>query len=92
MNNKTSEKWLVDLKNFTCYNTENQIVISFEKKGNSFQGKIKEIPLVLLDTWTQNSDINKLFRKAFIEADEAFFKAYFANEIEKKNGKGELTA
>jgi len=84
LNNKISEKWFVDLKNFTCHNTENQIVITFEKKGNALCGKIKEIPLTLLNEWTQDPNIDKFIKKTLIEADEVFFKAYFTNEIEKK--------
>jgi hypothetical protein len=90
VNTKLSQKWIVDLKNFTCLNSENQIAIVFEKKGNSLRGKIKEIPITLLNEWTDYPDINKRIRKALIEADEAFFNAYFANEIERKGS--ELTA
>lgn len=84
MYRKTTDKWLIDLKTLTCQNRENKIVIVFEKKGNALQGQIKEIPLSLLNMWTQDPNINKLVRKTLIEADEVFFNAYFANEIERK--------
>jgi hypothetical protein len=92
VNKKALEKWFVDLKNFTCRNTENQIVIGFEKQGSALRGKIKEIPLALTNTWVQKSDIDKVIRKALIEADEAFFKAYFAKEIETKCDNAGLSA
>ena len=92
MISKTTGKWHVDLANFTCHNTETKMIITFEKKGKSLRGKIKEIPLSLLENWVKDPNCNKLIRKAVIEADEVFFKAYFNNEIEKKCADAELIA
>jgi hypothetical protein len=82
---KLLQNWIVDLKSFTCLNAENKIVICFEKKGNTLRGKIKDIPLTLLNEWTEDPDVDKRIRKALIEADEVFFNAYFAKEIERKD-------
>ena len=81
---KTIGKWTVDLKNFTCSNTENQIIIAFEKKGTALVGKIKEIPDELLKKWAAEPDGKDIIKKAVIEADEIFFKEYFNREIERK--------
>ena len=82
---KTSEKWLVDLDRLTCYNMENQMLIAFEKKGTTLRGSIKELPLALSKKLTEDPNGNTLIRKAFIEADEVFFKKYFNNKIEEKH-------
>ena len=79
----TTEKWHVDLKNLTCRNTENQLVIAFEKRGTALAGKIKNIPLELVEKWAHPNS-NSLLRKAVIEADEVFYKAYFNKQIEEK--------
>ena len=79
-----TEKWHVDLKNLTCLNIENNLVIAFEKQGTALAGKIKTMPLDLVQKWTFSPNGNSLLRKAVIEADEAFYKAYFNREIEEK--------
>ena len=87
MTTKTSGNWLVDLNNMTCLNTENRIVIAFVKKGPMLVGKIKKIPIELIEKWIADPDRERKLKKAVIEADEVFFKAYFAKEIEgKPNG------
>ena len=91
MNTKISGKWLVDLENCTCQNTENQIVIIFEKIGPALRGKIKEIPYTLRGEGAQDPAINKIIKKSLIEADEVFFKEYFAEEIKRKYDYAELT-
>jgi len=82
---KISNKWLIDLKNLTCRNTENQMLIAFQKRGPTFEGKIINIPKELLEKLTSDPNCERQLRKAVIEADEAFFKAYFNREIERKN-------
>ena len=84
MNTKSYGNWLVDLGNMTCCNTENQMIIAFEKKGAALKGKIKDMPLELSEKWAKDPDGEKHIRKAFFEADEAFFRVYFNREIEKK--------
>ena len=84
MNTKSTNKWLVDLKNLTCRNTENQMVITFEKRGSALTSKIMDLPLNLIAKWSFDPNGSNHLRKAVIEADEAFFKAYFNREIEEK--------
>jgi len=77
-------KWVVDLLNLTCRNIENQIVVAFEKKGPALEGKIKNMPVELLEMWAREASNENRIRKAVIEADEVFFRAYFDNEIDRK--------
>ena len=80
MTAKTTGNWLVNLKNLTCLNTENQMVIAFVKKGPMLVGKIQKIPKKLTEKWITDPNRERNLRKAVIEADEVFFKAYFAGE------------
>jgi len=84
LNRKMESKWIVDLKNLTCHNPENQMVVGFEKKGNTLEGKIKDIPCELFEKWKNDPNCRTIMKKAVIEADEVFFRAYFNKEIEKK--------
>jgi hypothetical protein len=77
-------EWMVDLENCTCRNIENEMVISFEKRGTTLLGKFKKIPIKLVQEWMQYSNWEKYVKKAIIDADEVFFKVYFASEIQKK--------
>jgi hypothetical protein len=84
LNTESTENWLVDLGNLTCYNTEYKIIIAFEKRGTALVGKIRDIPIDLAEKWAKEPDGQRLVRKAFIEADEIFFHAYFNQEIERR--------
>jgi hypothetical protein len=92
MYTKQCGKWLVDLDNLTCRNTENQLVIEFEKRGQMLMGTIKDIPIRLVQQWTQDPNCEADIRKALVEADEVFFKVYFSQEIAGKQDCGQLTA
>ena len=85
MTTKTSKKWLVDLKNMTCCNTENQILVAFRKRGPALEGEIINMPYELVEKLSTDPNREIQIRKAVIEADEAFFKAYFNREIERKD-------
>jgi len=84
LDTKAIKNWKVDLENLTCWNTENHIVIAFEKKGTTLEGKIKDMPIELLEKWATEPNGERHIKTAVIEADEAFFRAYFKREIEKK--------
>ena len=85
MNTKPTDKWLVDLTHLTCLNTETNMVIAFEKNGKTLKSIIKNFPLQLAEKWAKDPNGSKFIRKAVIEADEAFFRAYFEREIEEKS-------
>ena len=81
---KTIKNWKVDLENLTCQNIENHMIIAFEKKGMALEGKIRDMPIGLLEKWAREPNGERHIKIAVIEADEAFFRAYFNREIEKK--------
>ena len=85
-------KWMVDLEDCTCRNTENEVVIFFEKRGTSLLGKFKKIPLKLAQEWAKDQNWEKHVKKAIIDADEVFFKVYFASEIQKKYQNSPMSA
>jgi len=80
-----TEKWVVDLLNLTCRNIENQVVVAFEKRGPALEGKIKDMPVELLEMWTREANGENHIRRTVIEADEVFFRAYFDSEIDRKD-------
>ena len=84
MINNASRNWLVDLNNLTCSNTENHVVVVFEKKWPALIGKIKYIPIDLVEKLTRIPDKEDFIRKSIIEADEVFYRAYFNNERKRK--------
>jgi len=81
-----TEKWVVDLLNLTCRNIENQMVVAFEKRGPALEGKIRDMPVELVEMWAREANSENNIKRAVIEADEVFFRAYFDYEIERKNG------
>jgi len=87
-----TEKWVVDLLNLTCRNIENQVVVAFEKRGPALEGKIRDMPVELLEMWTRETNGENHIRRAVIEADEVFFRAYFDYEIERKSAQTQSAA
>jgi hypothetical protein len=81
MHTKQHGQWIVDLDKHTCRNTENELVILFEKKGMSMMGTIKNMPIKLVQQWARDPNCKDHIRKALIEADEIFSKVYFTSEI-----------
>jgi hypothetical protein len=73
-------KWLVDLEKGICYNTENEVVVIFERKGTTLLGKFKKIPVKLAQELMENPNRTQYVKEVAIEADKVFFNAYFANE------------
>ena len=72
-----NENWIADLWSMTCWNSITKIMFSFEKKGNSLTGKIKEIPLEVMENMVADPHGRKNIKKMIIEAKNAFLQAYF---------------
>ena len=83
MNTLTAPKWVVDLNELTCFNIDNQMLVVFVKKGSAFEGKIKDMPVEMREMNVRNKNREKYIKNAIVEANIAFYKAYFVKEIEK---------
>jgi len=71
----SSEEWVVDLATMTCWNKTNNIVVSFEKHQNIVIGKIKSIPLELINKWAKEKKGDNI-KKTIKEAEDSFMKAF----------------
>jgi len=83
MINIAQGEWIADLGSMTCRNINNMIVVSFERKGKTLLGKIKDMPVELIQQWANIPSGHNLVRKAVAEAEEVFLRAYVQNNIEK---------
>jgi len=72
------DEWVVDLLSMTCWNKTNNIVVVFEKNEKILIGKIKSIPLELVNKWAKENKgiINANINNTIKEAEESFMKAY----------------
>ncbi|MDR0312165.1 MAG: hypothetical protein LBI14_01060 [Treponema sp.] len=75
-------EWIVDLDAMTCRNNCSNIVVVFEKQGESILAKIDYIPLITLRTWELTHEGSTNIRNIIMEAEDIFLKAYFENELE----------
>jgi len=83
MNTTFNGEWVIDVEKMTCRNTTNNIVILFRKINGSLVGKIKTLPMKVVNKWmTERPECNSL-KKAITEAEIIFFKAYSENGDEK---------
>lgn len=72
----TTDEWVVDIVTMTCWNKSNDIVVVFEKYGKILIGKIKSIPLELVNKWAKEKQGNKNIKNTIKEAEDSFMKAY----------------
>ena len=78
-------EWIADLGAMICRNINNGIIVCFEKDGKHLTGKIKDLPFELMEQWAQVRDGHKIMRKAVMEAEEVFLRAYFESAVEKND-------
>jgi hypothetical protein len=83
----TTGKWIADLEAMTCRNIENRIVVTFTRKGKTFEGKLQDMPAELLERWAVLPGGEKYIRQAVEEAEEVFLRAWIEGRIEGDNKK-----
>ena len=79
----TSGEWIADLGALLCRNINNGIVVSFEKQGIGYSGKIQNMPIELMEQWAAIPTGHELIQKAVMDTEEVFMRAYFESDIEK---------
>ena len=72
-----SGEWLVDTEAMLCRNNRTNIVVGFEKSGEAYIGKIKDMPLELMVKLAKMKDGEKLIQKAVMDAEDVFLKEMF---------------
>jgi hypothetical protein len=76
MEKETSEDWVVDITDMTCWNKSKNIVVAFENHKNIFIGKIKSIPLELVNKWTKDKQGDKNIKNVIKEAEESLMRSF----------------
>ena len=80
-----SGEWVADLITMTCRNVSNNIIIVFENLEGSLIGKIKNIPIELVNKWAAQKNVEKNINDAVREAEDFFLKAYYESVNETRN-------
>jgi hypothetical protein len=68
----TDGKWIADLGAMTCRNIESRVVVGFQKRGKTIEGKLQDMPVDLLEKWAALECGEKHIRQAVEEAEEVF--------------------
>ena len=76
METVSDEEWVVDIAAMTCWNKTNNIVVVFEKHKNIVIGKIKSIPLELVNKWAKDNQGDIKIKKTIKEAEDSFMNAF----------------
>ena len=74
-----SGEWVADLGAMTCRNYNTNIVVCFERQGNSLIGKIQDMPMDLFAKWAGGPHGERRIQTAVMEAEEVFLRAYSEN-------------
>ncbi len=80
----TNGEWTADVNAMTCRNTLNNVIVIFEKKGESLQGKIDNMSMELLTKMSSQPHGERSMEQLVTDAEEVFLRAYFESDIEKK--------
>ena len=70
------DDWIADLFDMTCRNINNGIIISFEKSGDSVDGKIKTVPLAMIQSWLKMPNSHDFLKETVQDAKKVFLLAY----------------
>jgi hypothetical protein len=79
MKTVSNTDWIINLEEMTCQNINTEIVVGFEKKGDGFLGKIKELPDKIYELWAKNENGGNLLKNNITEAEEVFLRIYNEN-------------
>jgi len=71
------DEWLVDTEAMLCSNTLTNIVVGFEKRGETYIGKIKEMPIELTVRLAKIKDGDVLIKKTVLDAEEIYNREMF---------------
>ena len=71
--------WIANFENFTCWNCVHKLSIAFENNGNTLKGKIKDMPLKLMEKWALDPYGSSYMKQMIQEAEEHFLRAYYEN-------------
>ena len=71
----TNGKWIPDLENLTCLHEGSKIEVVFQRKGNTFIGKLNDMPVDLMDSWAADPNGESYIKAAVTEAEEVFLQA-----------------
>jgi len=71
--------WIINLEEMTCHNINTGIDIIFEKKGNEFLGKIKDLPDNIFEQWANIENRVGLLKNIVTEAENVFLRIYIEN-------------
>jgi len=80
MNIAGNMEWCTDLDNMTCRNVKNDVVVSFEKKGNQLLGKIADLPNDIFWEWANIKNWDIIVKKTIAEAEKVFLREYAENK------------
>jgi len=78
------DEWLVDTEAMLCRNNLTEIVVGFAKKGETYIGKIKDMPMELTVRLAKMKDGDLLLQKTVLDAEEVFNKEMFEKIEERK--------
>jgi hypothetical protein len=82
--NIINDVWLVDTEAMLCSNSLTKIVVGFMRNGETYIGKINDMPLELMVRLSKMKDGDLLLQKAVMDAEEIFFKEMFEKIEERK--------
>ena len=71
------DEWLVDTEAMLCSNSLTKIVVEFVRNGETYIGKIKDMPMELTTRLAKMKNGDKLLQKAVLDVEEIFNKEMF---------------
>jgi hypothetical protein len=81
MQTDSNMDWVINLDEMTCHNINTGIDVIFEKKGDAFKGKIKDLPDNIYEQWANTENGVGLLKIILTEAENVFLRIYIESDI-----------
>jgi hypothetical protein len=80
-------EWIADIKAKTCTHFIKKIVVTFEKSGNAYLGKINDMPIELMSEWAEKPSGERYLIQAVEDAEKVYIRAMAETSFENQMGK-----
>jgi hypothetical protein len=75
--------WKVNLPEMTCKNSFSKVEVEFAQNRKGFGGRIKYMPMELLEKCAERQYGEYYIREAIMDAQIAFLRAYYREDLKK---------
>jgi len=74
--------WVVDTKEMTCKNFENEVVVKMQKEDETLMGKLHDMPVALFAEISGYENGEKIIEKIVKDAQREYFRVWASESVQ----------